>query len=179
MSGLALAVHVAAVAVYALAVAWAVATDFKRLIIANSACVAVAVAFLPAAVVAGLDAPTIAWHYGVGATLMAVGALAFARKLAGGGDVKLLAAVAVWMGPGNILPYLVLMSLVGGALAVLVLIAARMKRRVPALGRVAWLGDGAIAGQEIPYGVAVGLVALAMLPRLDVVPPSWFSALVG
>jgi prepilin peptidase CpaA len=177
MSTLALLVHAALVAVYALAVGWAVVTDFQRLIIPNAACAAIAVAFLPAALLAGLGFDAIAWHYGVAAALLLAGAVLFARRLAGGGDVKFLAAVAVWIAPADILSYVALMALIGGALAVIVLIAARLKPRFPALGRIAWLGDGGFHAQEVPYGVAVGLAALAMMPRTPALPPPWAEML--
>lgn len=177
MNALAVVVHTVIITVYPLAVAWAVVTDVRRLIIPNAACVAIVIAFLPAALLNGLDAAAIAWHYGVAAALLLAGMAAFARRLAGGGDVKLLAAVAVWIGHDDILAFLVLMALLGGALAVLVLIAARLKRTLPALGWIAWLGDGALRGQLIPYGAAVGVAAILMLPRSPALPPSWLAAL--
>ncbi|MBI2978099.1 MAG: hypothetical protein HYY38_04590 [Rhodospirillales bacterium] len=48
---------------------------------------------------------------------------------------------------------------------------------MPALGRFAWLGDGALRGQSIPYGTAVGVAAILMLPRSPALPPSWLAAL--
>lgn len=179
MSAVAAVLHAALVAVYPLAVVWAIVTDFKRLTIPNAASAAIAVAFLPAALLAGLGWQAIAWHYGIAAALLGVGAMVFARQLAGGGDVKLLAAVAVWIAPADVWSYVVLMALIGGALAVIVLIAARLKRHVPALARIAWLGDGAIGAQQVPYGIAVGLAALAMLPRLPALPPSWAKTLAA
>lgn len=177
MSVLTPLVHAVAVAVYALAVAWAVVTDVRRLIIPNAACVAVAVAFLPAALLGGLDWTAIAWHYGIGIALLLAGMAAFARRLVGGGDVKLLAAVAVWIGRDDILAYLVVMTLLGGVLAGAVLIAARLKRALPALARIAWLGDGGLKGQSIPYGAAVGIAAILLLPKSPALPSSWLAAL--
>jgi len=177
MNALAVVVHAIAIAVYPLAVAWAVVTDVRQLFIPNAACAVIAAAFLPAALLNGLDAAAIAWHYGVGAALLAAGIAAFARRLAGGGDVKLLAAVAVWIGGDDILAYLVVMALLGGALALVVLIAARLKRTRPALGRIAWLGDGTLRGQPIPYGAAIGVAAILMLPRSPALPPAWLAAL--
>jgi prepilin peptidase CpaA len=175
MSALAVAIHAIIVAVYPLATAWAVVTDVRRLIIPNTACVAIAAAFLPAALLNGLDAQMIAWHYGVAVALLLVGMAVFARRLVGGGDVKLLAAVAVWIGRDDIFTYLVVMALLGGALAMLVLIAARLKRVLPALGRITWLGDGTLSGQPIPYGAAVGVAAILILPKSPALPPSWLA----
>lgn len=177
MSAFALVAQSVLVAVYPLAVAWAIVTDFRHLIIPNAACAAIAVAFLPAALLAGLGWQAIAWHYGIAAALLLAGTVVFARRLVGGGDVKLLAAAATWIAPADVWTFVVLMALIGGALAVVVLALARLKRTLPALARIAWLGDGAIRTQQIPYGVAVGLAALAMLPRTPALPPSWAGAL--
>jgi prepilin peptidase CpaA len=71
-------------------------------------------------------------------------ALAFRFGLLGGGDVKLMAAGALWLGPAALGPYLLTTVLAGGALAVLFLLwrVARPRR-----------ADG--KGPSLPYGVAI------------------------
>ncbi len=83
------------------------------------------------------------------ATLVILAGL-FALKLMGGGDVKLLAALALWLAPLTFLKLLVVMSLLGGLLTIV--FAAwhyTVTRRRDA---------------KIPYGVAIasaGLITLA------------------
>lgn len=87
--------------------------------------------------------------------VLGIGAGLFHRGLVGGGDVKLVAASALWLGLWEILPFLVVMALVGGGLA-LVWIARRAL--VSTLSRQA---------SELPYGVAIS--AGGILTTLGVV----------
>jgi prepilin peptidase CpaA len=75
---------------------------------------------------------------------------AFYIGMMGGGDVKLAAALALWFSPASTLQFLVLMSLAGGVLTLIVLVAHRMRKKP--------------GKPKIPYGVAIafgGLVILA------------------
>ena len=100
----------------------------------------------------GLDPwPGMAIQVGVAAGVFALFALAFVVGMMGGGDVKLAAALALWFPPGATLKFLVLMSVAGGVLTVLVLIAHRLRKRE---GR-----------PEIPYGVAIAFGGLAILAQ--------------
>lgn len=87
-----------------------------------------------------------------GASVLAAGMLAWQARLVGGGDVKLLAAVAVWAGPSGLIPLVVATALAGGALAVVELLRAQLMswRTSP---------DTAVDGQRtpptIPYGAAI------------------------
>jgi prepilin peptidase CpaA len=72
-------------------------------------------------------------------------AAAFAAGMMGGGDVKMLAALALWLRPVELVTMLVVMSLIGGVLTLLLLVRHRLLHR---------------EGQpEIPYGVAISIAA--------------------
>lgn len=171
------AVHWASAAIYLLAVAWAVVSDARRLIIPNWAPAAIALAFLPAALAGGLGLAALGPHYGIGLAMLAIGLVLFRYGILGGGDVKLLAAVGVWIGLADLWLYLVTMAFLGGALALTVMAAARLKRAWPALGAIPWLGDGGARSQSIPYGIAIGLAALALAGRNQTLPPAWAAFL--
>jgi len=64
----------------------------------------------------------------------------------GGGDVKMLAAIALWLPAGALLSLLMIMALLGGVVTIVTVIHHRMTRRI---GQV-----------EIPYGVAIALAGL-------------------
>lgn len=68
-------------------------------------------------------------------------ALLFHMGAMGGGDVKLIAALALWLPAGGLLNLLVIMSLAGGALTLAMFIRHRMSKSEAKL--------------EIPYGVAI------------------------
>ncbi len=100
----------------------------------------------------GLDPwPGMAIQIGVAIGVFLLFALAFAVGMMGGGDVKLAAALALWFPLGATIKFLVLMSVAGGVLTVLVLIAHRLRGRE---GR-----------PEIPYGVAIAFGGLAILAQ--------------
>lgn len=90
--------------------------------------------------------PGVALQLAVALGTFAVLAGLFALRAMGGGDVKLLTALALWIPPSPFLNLLILMALLGGVLT-LVFGAAHMMRRRK--GRIA-----------IPYGVAISLAGL-------------------
>ena len=85
--------------------------------------------------------PDVALRVAVAAGVFALFAAAFALGMMGGGDVKLLGAVALWLPPAAVLFLLVAMSLIGGLLTLVLWIRHRLARRSGKL--------------EIPYGVAI------------------------
>lgn len=104
--------------------------------------------------------PDIALQIGIAVAVFAVLAVTFYIGMMGGGDVKLAAALALWFSPASTLKFLVIMSLAGGLLTVIVLIAHRMKP-----GRIK-NSDGETGGKpEIPYGVAIAIGALWILAQ--------------
>jgi prepilin peptidase CpaA len=115
------------------------------------------IAIVAVAIIYGLVAPDFGWlsHLASTALVFAVGLLAFARGWMGGGDVKLLTAIATWTGLEGLLLQFVATALAGGGLA-LVLIAARSglalagvdAARVPRLLR---------RDAPLPYGVAIAI----------------------
>lgn len=106
------------------------------------------------------------WHIGVGLIVFAVGFGLFAVGILGGGDVKVIAALALWLGPNDFLNFFTLMAMFGGVLAFLLLVF----RRLPVSER--WLEYSAIKGlhdknEGIPYGVAIAVAMLIVLPQTD------------
>lgn len=90
--------------------------------------------------------PDVALQFGVALATFAVLSVLFAIRAMGGGDVKLLTALALWIQPVPFVKLLVMMALVGGVLT-LIFGAWHVMRRQR--DRVA-----------IPYGVAIALAGL-------------------
>ncbi len=90
--------------------------------------------------------PGVAMQLGVALACFVVCAGLFALRQMGGGDVKLLTALALWIQPGWFLQLVVLMALIGGALTI-VLGAWHVLRRQQ--HRLA-----------IPYGLAISAAGL-------------------
>ena len=93
--------------------------------------------------------PDMALQFGVAAFVFALFVGAFALGQMGGGDVKLIGALALWLPVQPLLMMLVVMSLVGGALTVVMMIEKKVRR-----------SEGLL---EIPYGVAIAIAGLLSL----------------
>jgi prepilin peptidase CpaA len=86
----------------------------------------------------------------------------FALEMLGGGDVKLLAAVALWLGMGNLAPLLILVGIAGGIFALLWL-ALRWLVRTGLPGRS--LPMSLQARAPLPFALPIALVAMLLLPK--------------
>ena len=162
----------ACVALYGVGLLYAAWTDFRTLEIPNAVSIAIALAFPPAALAAGLDGQTLLGHAALGAVLLACGALLFAIGACGGGDAKLLAASGLWMDWTTVGPFLFMVAMAGGGLALAVLAATRIasvKRRLTARA-IPWAETPPQGRQPVPYGVAIAIAGLIMLPRLSTWP---------
>jgi prepilin peptidase CpaA len=117
-------------------------SDWRSRTITNRLNAAIALLAIPFWFASGLAIwPDMATQVGVAALVFALFAIAFHFGAMGGGDVKLVAALALWLPPGAVLKLLVIMSLAGGLLTLAMVIRHRLKRP-----------DGAL---EIPYGIAI------------------------
>jgi prepilin peptidase CpaA len=92
--------------------------------------------------------------------VFALGCGLFAMRWMGGGDVKLMAACALWFDWAGIVPWFVYITMGGGALALLIIAGRRM---VPQAVR-----DGSgmaifAARGPIPYGVAIAFGTIMAL----------------
>jgi len=96
--------------------------------------------------------PDIVIQIGCAVLVFAIFVGAFALNMMGGGDVKLIGALALWLPLAPLLRMLLLMSLLGGALTLLMLLHKWIRRRGAT--------DVTI---EVPYGVAITLAALIIL----------------
>ena len=153
-------VHQLAVLAFCLLLAWAALSDMRHFLIPNRLVIAIA-ALYPAHVLA--SPASIAWldALAVAAAALAAGLGLFAARAMGGGDVKLIAAIALWAGPALVLPFLFIVALAGGALSLVMLSAARLR---PAPTRDAGAAPAPALPLRVPYGVAVagGVLSVAI-----------------
>jgi prepilin peptidase CpaA len=138
--------------------------DLSSFTIPNWISIALALAFIPAALAAltvGAHFDKLAWSIAAafGVLVLAVGM--FTLGWIGGGDAKLMAASALWVGPAGLAPFALYTGLAGGALA-LILVAMRSAWLRPlAEAGPAWARRLATPGEAAPYGVAIAIGALA------------------
>ncbi len=138
--------------------------DLRTLHIGNALSVAIAVLFVGWAVVGLIAGSYTLEAFGLsiacGAGVFAVGVVAFAAGMLGGGDVKLLAAVALFAGPAGILDLALVTALSGGLLGIAVLAGAP-------IGPVSTPGEAALR-RRLPYGPAIAMGGLWVASRLAV-----------
>ncbi len=129
------------------ALALAIVTDLRARIIPNGLNAAIALAAPLWWWTTGVDLwPGAALQIGIAGAALAVFMAAFAIGAMGGGDVKLIAALGLWLLPVDFLSMLVWMAIGGGVLTVATMVWHRLRH-----------GEGK---PEIPYGVAISLAAM-------------------
>src|SRR3954471_12119338 len=91
-------IETALLVVFPFLMAYAAASDLLTMTIPNRLCAALVAAFGVLAVAAGLGWSDLAGHLGAAAATLVVTFTLFAFGLIGGGDAKLAAATALWLG---------------------------------------------------------------------------------
>jgi prepilin peptidase CpaA len=142
----------------------AAASDIARYVIPNTLPVVLLAAFPLAGIAEGVPAATLGWHGLAGLVMLVIGFVLFARNMMGGGDVKLLAACAVWTGFAQLPAFVLAVALAGGLLA---LAALSVRAMVPKERRRNWR----LLRGDLPYGTAIALGGLAVFHRLPLVAP--------
>lgn len=138
------------VAVLAVMLLAAALWDLKSRTIPNLLNAAIAIGAIPFWWASGLALwPDVALHVAVAAGVFAIFALAFAAGAMGGGDVKMVAAVALWLPYPAVVLLLVIMSIAGGALTLAMVVRHRLARAEHKI--------------EVPYGVAIAFGGLWLI----------------
>lgn len=109
------------------------------------------ITILTTAPVYGIITPGFDWlsHLAATAIMFAVGLFIFARGWFGGGDVKLLVAIAAWTGLGGLPVQLVGVALAGGVVAFILVIGRRASAGFTSVPRI-FQPDA-----PVPYAVAI------------------------
>lgn len=123
--------------------------DARTREIANWKNAAIALLAVPWWFAIGMGPVAIAWQVGVALVVFALFIGAFALGQMGGGDVKMLGALALWLPLQPLLSMLIAMALIGGAMTLIMLIEHRARKRASTL--------------EIPYGIAIALAMLIII----------------
>lgn len=154
------------------AMAFAGAMDLLTMTIPNRISLALIGAFVVCAVIAGLSLQQFAMHIACGGLILVIGMAMFSARLLGGGDAKLMAASAIWVGADNLMMYFLMISVLGGVLALALLVY----RRMPAGAFVLpdWAARLHVKGSSMPYGVAIAAAALWIYPQTI-----WFQSFAG
>ena len=143
--------------------AFAASSDLLTMTISNKVSLALTAGFLVLAPAAGMGIGEIGMHVVAGCAALAATFCLFACGWIGGGDAKLAAATALWLGFDQLLPYLFVASLLGGALTLLVL-QFRVFPLPIALQGANWAERLHRKDAGVPYGIALAAAALIVYP---------------
>jgi prepilin peptidase CpaA len=143
--------------------AFAASSDLLTMTISNKVSLALTAGFLVLAPAAGMGIGEVGMHVVAGCAALAATFCLFACGWIGGGDAKLAAATALWLGFDQLLPYLFVASLLGGALTLLVL-QFRLFPLPNALQGTSWAERLHRKDAGVPYGIALAAAALIVYP---------------
>src|SRR5438093_1069370 len=121
--------------------------DVRTRTIPNALNTAIALLAIPYWWASGMKLwPDTVFQLGIGLALFGAFTAAFALGAMGGGDVKLIGALGLWLPLNAVMALLVIMSLAGGVLTLVMLVRHRLAKHEHPL--------------EIPYGVAIAVGAV-------------------
>jgi prepilin peptidase CpaA len=138
--------------------------DLLTMTIPNRISILLASLFVAFALVSGMAGHEILWHFALAALVLVVGFTFFSFGWIGGGDAKLAAAIALWLGTDSVLEYFLLAAIGGGALTIALISIRRFPLPAFALGWD-WLTRLHHPKTGIPYGIALAGAALFILPE--------------
>jgi len=152
-------VHKLVLWIYVALLGWAAISDTLRLIIPNRVSLGLLLLYPAQALTIG-SGSDVAYAALIAAIVLLVGAGMFARGWLGGGDVKLMAVVALWAGPKLIVDFILVMTLSGAALAIALM--TPMAALLPVYLTPETSGDGEVRRmrRNMPYGVAIAIAGL-------------------
>lgn len=150
--------------IFPILMAFAACSDLLTMRISNKLVALVIAGFAVLALVVGLTSAAIGMHLAAGVLVLAVTFAMFAMGWIGGGDAKLTAAIAIWMGFDLMLPFLLYASVLGGGLTLLLLIGRRYALPGPLL-KAGWLVRLHHPKTGVPYGIALAIAAMLVYPQ--------------
>lgn len=139
--------------------AFAASSDLLTMRISNKLVLLLATGFLVMALFLQMPLEQLGMHVLCGALVLAVTFGMFAMGWIGGGDAKLAAATALWLGFELTLYYLIYAGLFGGVLTLLILLLRRLPL-MPIITRFRWLERLHDPKQGVPYGIAMAIAGM-------------------
>src|SRR5882724_10573450 len=143
--------------------AFAASSDVFTMTISNRVTLILVAGFFALALYTGMNLQTVMWHAGAALAVLTVAFVFFARGWIGGGDAKLAAATALWLGFDHLMPYLLYASIFGGILT-LAMIRFRLMPLPATLAEQDWVKRLHRLDGGVPYGIALAAAALLIYP---------------
>jgi prepilin peptidase CpaA len=153
-----------ALIVFPLLMIFAAFSDLFTMTIPNRVSLLLVGAYFGLALYLGVPMETIALHASAGMAMLLLTFGMYYFRWIGGGDAKLAAAAALWLGWELLLQYGLVASLAGGVvtLAILLLRHYDLPERIRSAEFIARLAD---KNGGVPYGIALALAGLVVYPQ--------------
>ena len=129
-------------------------SDTRHLIIPNRYCLAIAILYSTYVLSVGHEVDWIG-AIAIGCGLLFLGFLLHLGRIAGAGDAKLVASVALWAGPGLFFDFLIITGITGGAMALALWFRHRLSRAAGPGMIFVTASDPNFAKQPMPYALAI------------------------
>ena len=146
------------------AMAFAAASDLVSMTISNRLSIALVLGFFLMAAAIGMPLNQVGSHVLACVVVLVVAIGFFARGWIGGGDAKLAAATALWLGFPHLMNYLLVAALMGGALTLILLELRKIPLPAALAGR-SWIARLHAVDSGIPYGIALAAAGLTVYPE--------------
>jgi prepilin peptidase CpaA len=143
--------------------AFAASSDLFTMTISNRVALILVGGFFALAFWSGMGPNDVLWHVGAALAVLSVSFVFFARGWIGGGDAKLAAATALWLGFDHLMAYLLYASIFGGLLTI-AMIRFRLMPLPRALAEREWVKRLHRLDGGVPYGIALAAAALLIYP---------------
>lgn len=149
---------------FCLGVVYGALSDIASYTIPNRVSYGLALLFIPYAALQWPDQPLLL-HLGIGLFVFIVCFIFWRLRWMGGGDVKFVAAISLWMGPGRILIFMIFLSLLSAVFVALLRFARIWNPYFQGSGWPRFVKQMVQKAEEnaVPYGLPAGIAALATL----------------
>ncbi len=138
-------------------------SDFFTLKIPNWLNGVIAVSVVPFVFFAGMPLELFAWHIIAGLVAFVVGFILFSANIIGGGDAKMLAACAVWVGWDVLMEFALVTAFAGGALVIALKLWVFFEKRKNTKG-MDWAKNFLSKKPQLPYGIAIAAGGVIVFP---------------
>ncbi|MEJ6781825.1 A24 family peptidase [Aminobacter sp. Piv2-1] len=150
--------------VFPFCMVYSAVSDVLSMTIANRVPLLLLGVFLVVAPLTGMAWADIGMHLAAGALMLSITFAMFALGGMGGGDAKLIAATAVWMGFGMPLMQYLLTSAVFGGMLTLAILSFRSSALSHIASQNMFLRNFSKDAGGVPYGIALGIGGLVTYP---------------
>jgi len=149
---------------FSLAVIYGALSDVRSYTIPNRVSYGLALLFLVYVALKWPELPLLL-HLGIGLLVFVICLVFWQMRWMGGGDVKFVAAISLWMGPGRILVFMILLSLLSAAFVTLLRLARTWNPYFQGSRWPGWVKQMVQKAEEnaVPYGLPAGIAALVAL----------------